>query len=83
MSETTINGCKTGSYSRMDKRCRKCDSKEYCSNKRLEAEAYIIGVDMAAREDFARTQVMRGVTTQEAAEAISEAMRKIYCGSRT
>lgn len=64
MSETTINGCKTGSYSRMDKRCRKCDSKEYCSNKRLEAEAYIIGVDMAA-------------------EAISEAMRKIYCGSRT
>lgn len=83
ISETNINGCNTGSYSRMAKRCRKCHNKEHCSNKRLEAEAYIIGVDIAAGEDFTHTQVMRGVTTQEAAEAIGEAMRKIYCGSRT
>jgi hypothetical protein len=54
ISETNINGCNNGSYSRMAKRCRECNNKEYCSNKRLEA-----------------------------AEAIGEAMRKIYCGSRT
>lgn len=52
MSETTINGCKIGSYSRMAKKCRKCSNKECCNNKRMEAEAYIIGVDMAAGEDF-------------------------------
>lgn len=84
ISETNINGCNTGNYSRMAKRCRECNNKEYCSNKRLEAEAYIIGVDMAAGEDFTHTQLMRvGVTAQEAAEAIDEATRKIYCGSRT
>lgn len=54
MRETNINGCNTRSYSRMAKRRRECNNKEYCSNKRLEA-----------------------------AEAIGEAMRKIYCGSRT
>lgn len=83
ISETNINGCNTGSYSRMAKRCRECNNKEYCSNKRLEAEAYIIGVDMAAGKDFTHTQVAGGVTTQEAIEAIGEAMRKIYCSSRT
>lgn len=66
ISETNINGCNTGSYSRMAKRCRECNNKEYCSNKRLEAEAYIISVDIAT-------------TVSEA----TEAMRKIYCGSRT
>lgn len=83
MSETTINGCKIGSYSRMAKKCGQCSNKEYCSNKKLEAETYIIGVDMAAGEDFTNTQDMGGVTAQEAAEAIGEAMRKIYCGGRT
>ena len=38
---------------------------------------------MAAGEDFTNTQDMGGVTAQEAAEAIGEAMRKIYCGGRT
>lgn len=66
ISETNINGCNTGSYSRMAKRCRECNNKEHCSNKRLEAEAYIISVDIAT-------------TVSEA----TEAMRKIYCGSRT
>lgn len=46
----------------MAKRCRECNNKEYCSNKRLEAEVYIIGIDIAAGEDFTHTQVMRGVT---------------------
>nr|DAM77495.1 MAG TPA: hypothetical protein [Caudoviricetes sp.] len=50
----------------MAKRCRECNNKEHCSNKRLEAEAYIISVDIAT-------------TVSEA----TEAMRKIYCGSRT
>lgn len=47
MSETTINGCKIGSYSRMAKKCRKCSNKEYCNNKRMEAEAYIIPQETA------------------------------------
>lgn len=42
MRETNINGCNTGSYSRMAKKCRICNNKEYCNNKRLEAEAYTI-----------------------------------------
>lgn len=46
----------------MAKRCRECNNKEYCNNKRLEAEAYIISIDMAEGEDFTHTQVMRGVT---------------------
>ena len=83
ISETNINGCNTGNYSRTAKKCRECNNKEYCNNKRLEAEAYIIGIDMAAGKDFTHTQAMGGVTAQEAAEAIGEAMRKIYCGSRT
>lgn len=61
MRETNINGCNTGSYSRMAKRRRECNNKEYCSNKRLEAEVYIIGIDMTAGEDFTHTQAMRGV----------------------
>ena len=42
MDGTIINGCNTGSYSRMAKKCRSCNNREYCNNKRLEAEAYII-----------------------------------------
>lgn len=63
MSETTINGCKTGSYSRMAKKCRQCSNKEYCNNKRMEAEAYII------------PQV--GISAQEASEALIKAMQNV------
>lgn len=59
MKATVINGCKTESYSRMNKRCRQCDYKVYCKNKRLQAEAYItvpvqtpqIGISMKEATD--------------------------------
>lgn len=89
MQETQINGCKTGSYSRTARKCRKCDKKDYCSHKKLEAEAYIIGVDMAAGHDFTYTPpiggsaVAAGVTVQEAADAIAEAMQRVNAGLMT
>lgn len=39
MEESKINGCETKTYSRMASRCRACPYKEYCSQKRIEAEA--------------------------------------------
>lgn len=89
MQETKINGCKTGSYSRTAKKCRKCDKKEYCSYKKLEAEAYIIGVDMATGHDFTYippiggTAVAAGITAQEAAEVLADAMQKVNVGLMT
>ena len=42
MSRIKINGCNIGTYSRTAKKCRECMNKDYCSSKRIEAEAYII-----------------------------------------
>lgn len=65
-----INGCNIGAYSRLSKKCRECMNKEYCQNKRMEAEAYIIpqsNINIAAMNNY-------GVTAAEAAEAINKAM---------
>lgn len=63
MSEIIINGCKIGSYSRVAKKCRQCSNKEYCKNKRMEADAYII------------PQV--GISVQEASQALARAMQGV------
>lgn len=73
MSETTINGCKIGNYSRMAKKCRKCSNKEYCNNKRMEAEAYIIPQETAITIQIPQV----GISVQEASEALTRAMRSV------
>lgn len=34
--------CQTGSFSRISEKCQKCEYKDICKNKRMEAVAYII-----------------------------------------
>lgn len=79
---TKINGCDIGSYSRMSKKCRNCDKKDYCNHKRLEKLAYIIpretiiGIDLAGGKDFsANAAGMVGWTATEATEALTKAMK--------
>lgn len=79
---TKINGCDIGSYSRMSKKCRNCDKKDYCNHKRLEKLAYIIprktiiGIDLASGKDFsANAAGVAGWTVAEAAEALTKAMK--------
>lgn len=78
---TKINGCDIGSYSRMSKKCRNCDKKDYCNHKRLEKLAYIIpretiiGIDLASGKDFsANAAGALGWTAAAAAEALNKAM---------
>lgn len=78
---TKINGCDIGSYSRMSKKCRNCDKKDYCNHKRLEKLAYIIpretiiGIDLASGKDFSVNAAgALGWTAAEAAEALNKAM---------
>lgn len=78
---TKINGCDIGSYSRMSKKCRNCDKKDYCNHKRLEKLAYIIpretiiGIDLASGKDFSVNAAgALGWTVAEAAEALNKAM---------
>lgn len=73
MSETTINGCKIGSYSRMAKKCRQCSNKEYCNNKRMEAEAYIIPQETTITMQIPQV----GISVQEASEALIKAMQNV------
>lgn len=79
---TQINGCDIGSYSRMSKKCRNCDKREYCNHKKMEKLAYIIpnkttiGIDLAGGKDFSANAVaVVGWTAAEAAEALNKAMR--------
>lgn len=79
---TKINGCDIGSYSRMSKKCRNCDKKDYCNHKRLEKLAYkipretTIGIDLASGKDFlANAAGAVGWTAAEAAEALTKAMK--------
>lgn len=78
---TQINGCDIGSYSRMSKKCRNCDKKEYCNHKKMEKLAYIIprettiGIDLAGGKDFSANAGVVGWTVAEAAEALNKAMR--------
>lgn len=74
-SGVKINGCEIGSYSRLASKCRACMNKEYCRNKRLESEAYIIpqqqiSIDVSAMKNY-------GITADEATEAISKAMAAV------
>ena len=84
MSETQINGCNTGSYNRMAKRCRRCNNREYCNNKRLEAEAYIIQ-SKANNGTMINTQAIKipdiTISTEEATDALIKAMQSVGCGS--
>ena len=82
MNNTKINGCNIGIYSRMSKKCRKCSNRDYCNSKKIEGEAYIIGVDLAAGHDFTAEQQINinaikdaGVTAEQAADALAKAMR--------
>lgn len=76
---TKINGCDIGSYSRMSKKCRNCDKKDYCNHKRLEKLAYIIprettiGIDLAGGKDFSANAA--GAVGWTAAEALTKAMK--------
>lgn len=83
MSKTQINGCNTGSYSRMAKRCRSCKNREYCNNKRLEAEAYIIP-PKANNGITINTQAVKipaiTISTEEATDALIKAMQSVSCG---
>lgn len=79
MRETNINGCNTGSYSRMAKKCRICNNKEYCNNKRLEAEAYTIPQSINIETQTQMPQI--GVSMEEATNAIKKAMQSVGCGS--
>lgn len=79
---TKINGCDIGSYSRMAKKCRNCDKREYCDHKKIEKLAHIIpnettiGIDLAGGKDFsANAAGAVGWTVTEAAEALNKAMR--------
>lgn len=82
MSKTQINGCNTGSYSRMAKRCRRCNNREYCNNKRL--EAYIIP-SKANNGTMINTQAVKipdiTISTEEATDALIKAMQSVGCGS--
>lgn len=73
-----INGCEIGTYSRTARKCRQCIHKEYCSHKKIEAAAYIIGIDRATEKDFTgmtpngrNIASMAGITANEAVEAVS------------
>lgn len=76
---TKINGCDIGSYSRMSKKCRNCDKKDYCNHKRLEKLAYIIprettiGIDLAGGKDFSANAA--GAVGWTATEALTKAMK--------
>ena len=84
MNETNINGCNIGSYSRMAKKCRSCNNREYCNNKRLEAEAYIIP-SKANNETMANMQTVKisdiTISAEEATDALIKAMQSLGCGS--
>lgn len=73
MRETNINGCNTGSYSRMAKKCR------ICNNKRLEAEAYTIPQSINIEAQTQMPQI--GVSMEEATNAIKKAMQSVGYGS--
>lgn len=79
MDKTTINGCNTGSYRRMAKKCRQCSNKEYCDNKRIEAEAYIIPQSTNIEKRMRIPQI--GVNMEEMTNAIAKAMQSVGCGS--
>ena len=84
MDGTIINGCNTGSYSRMAKKCRSCNNREYCNNKRLEAEAYIIP-SKANNGTMINAQAVKipdiTISAEEATDALIKAMQSVGCGS--
>ena len=79
--KTFINDCEMGAYSRLAKKCRQCLYKEYCQNKRLEHEAYLIPALQPTLQENIDVSVMRnyGVTAEEAQELIIKAMTGINC----
>ena len=84
MDDTIINGCNAGSYSRMAKKCRSCNNREYCNNKRLEAEAYIIP-SKANNGTMINTQAVKipdiTISAEEETDALIKAMKSVGCGS--
>lgn len=73
MKKGKINGCNIGAYSRLAKKCRECMNKEYCKNKQMQAEAYIIPQPIKNISPMAN-----GITTEEATEALQRATVAIY-----
>jgi hypothetical protein len=76
--ETKINGCNIGTYSRTAKKCRKCMNKDYCSSKRIEAEAYIIpsATNLAAvSEDMLEAAERLHKATKNFGISVEEAMK--------
>lgn len=84
MGGVIINGCNTGSYSRTAKRCRRCSNREYCNNKRLEIETYIIPskIDNKTTVNMQAIKIPKiGISMEEATDAIVRAMQSVGRGS--
>lgn len=67
--ETKINGCSIGSFRKLSTKCRACGYKDYCSQKRMQAEAFIIP---EAAQGVANITAGFGITTEDAIEALSK-----------
>ena len=74
MQGIKINGCDTRSYYRLSTKCRKCDYKNLCKNKTIVTEAYNIPPD----EQLQLIIPNRGITANEAAEALKKATEKLF-----
>lgn len=76
MQEIKLNGCDTESYSRLSTKCRKCNYKDFCKEKKQHMEAYNIPTHEISINTSAFAAV--GITAEEAAEAMRKASEKLF-----
>lgn len=79
MQGIKLNGCDTESYSRLSTKCRKCNYKDFCKDKKKHMEAYNISTHETSINTPAFAAV--GITTEEAGEAIQKAMEKLFANN--
>lgn len=79
MQGIKINGCDTEGYSRLSTKCRKCNYKDFCKEKKQHMEAYNIPTHEISINTPAFAAV--GITAEEAGEAIQKAMEKLFANN--
>lgn len=74
--------CSTCSYSQLSTKCQACHSKDTCSNKRIEAVAYIIPNEQTTLQNSIKANIgNQYVNADDIAKAINKSFGiKINCG---
>lgn len=69
MQGIKLNGCDVSTYSRLSSKCRKCENKHFCGDKRKEMAAAVNGYSEPSTSPLARA----GVSLAEMAISVADA----------